>query len=321
MPDAGCRPHTLSPVSRAAPTSWTTKALLAWMGQAFDKAGLDAPRMSAELLLAHVLGCERLKLYMDADRPASELERSALRDLVKRALDHEPVQYLTQEAWFFGRKLHVDRRVLIPRQSSSCLIEAALEHFADNPGLGGKQGDGALIADICTGSGALAIALLTSLKGARGVATDISADAIEVARINAESNGVTDRLDLIEGNLLSALDQHTAASGNDSLACLVANPPYIPDNEWETPGMVGENVKGHEPDLALRGGPDGMKFVRPLIEQGPKRLDTDGILLIETADSTAAETCRLAKAHPMLTDVRMLKDHEGLPRGVSAIRK
>ena len=290
------------------------------MGGAFERAGLDSPRMSAELLMAHVLGCERLKLYMDADRPASDIERSMLRDLVKRALDHEPVQYLTQEAWFFGRKLHVDSRVLIPRQSSSCLIEAALDHFADNPGLGGKNGDGALVADICTGSGALAIALLTSLKGARGVATDISRDALDVAAQNAESNEVEERLDLLEGDLLGALDQHAAASDDASLACLVANPPYIPDHEWETPGLVGENVKGHEPEIALRGGADGLVFVRPLIERAPARLKPGGILLIETADSTAAEACSMATSNPLLTDVRLLKDHEGLARAMHAVR-
>src|SRR5690606_14692220 len=111
-------------LARPAPKRWTTRMLLAWMNDAFTQKGIDSPRLSAELLLSHVLGCERLRLYMDVDRPASEIERTTLRDLVQRAINHEPVQYLTGEAWFFGMQLMVDNRVLIPRPATETIVEA-----------------------------------------------------------------------------------------------------------------------------------------------------------------------------------------------------
>jgi release factor glutamine methyltransferase len=112
----------MSDAIRTQTGEWTTRKLLAWMSDAFVKKGIDSPRLCAELLLAHVIGCDRLRLYMDADRPATPLERDTLRDLVARALKHEPVQYLVGEAWFHGLPFHVDRRVLIPRPSSETLI-------------------------------------------------------------------------------------------------------------------------------------------------------------------------------------------------------
>src|SRR5205823_4970799 len=98
--------------SKAGEEVWTTRRLLAWIGEAFTRKGLDSARLLAELLVAHVIGCERLRLYMDADRPATPLERDKLRDLVGRALQHEPVQYLVGEGWFFSLPFFVDRRVL-----------------------------------------------------------------------------------------------------------------------------------------------------------------------------------------------------------------
>src|SRR6185369_12823068 len=105
------------------------------------------------------LKCDRLKLYMEADRPASSLERDTLRDLVARALKHEPVQYLVGEAWFFGLPFHVDPRVLVPRPSTETIVEQVLLHARAEPGFGGKSGEGLLFADLCTGTGCIAITL------------------------------------------------------------------------------------------------------------------------------------------------------------------
>ena len=129
--------------TRPSTEAWTTRRLLAWMGEAFTKKGLEAPRLQSELLLAHVIGCERLRLYMEADRPASPLERDQLRDLVSRALAHEPVQYLVGEGWFFSLPFHVDRRVLIPRPATETIVQHVLQHARVEPGFGGKTGEGA----------------------------------------------------------------------------------------------------------------------------------------------------------------------------------
>ncbi|MBL8746311.1 MAG: hypothetical protein JNK58_08155, partial [Phycisphaerae bacterium] len=139
-------------------------------------------------------------------------------------------------------------------------------------------------------------------------------------RLNAERHAVIDRLDLLEGDLLAPLEGHPAGQ---QLHYLVANPPYIPDEEWDSTDpakAVGPNVKGFEPELALRGGPDGLRFVRPLIEHAPARLRPGGLMMIEVASSTAGRVLDLARTHPHLEDERIVNDLEGLPRVLLARR-
>ncbi|MDX2115930.1 MAG: peptide chain release factor N(5)-glutamine methyltransferase [Planctomycetota bacterium] len=315
----GGNPTPPSPPPPAAPRAWTTRALLRWMAEAFQEKGLDAPRLSAELLLSHALGCDRLKLYMDADRPATPIERDLLRSLVARALKHEPVQYLVNEAWFFSLPFRVDRRVLIPRPSTEVIVEHVLQHARANPGFG--PGNAFTIADVCTGSGCVAIAMLKNLPGARAVAVDISPDALEVAQENARTHGVSDRLDLLEGDLLEPLVGHP---GGMQLHYLVSNPPYIPDDEWESndPAVgVGQNVRDFEPEIALRGGQDGLRCVRPLLCHGPALLRPGGLILVEVATSRADEALAVARANDLLEQAAVLNDHEGLPRVVVARRR
>lgn len=297
---------------------WTTRRLLDWMNEAFTHNGLDSPRLMAEMILSHVLGCQRLRLYMEPDRPATELERSNLRDLVSRALKHEPVQYLVGEAWFFGLPFNVDKRVLIPRPATQTIVEYVLQHARNTAGFGGASGDGVLLADICTGSGCIAVSLLYSMKLARALATDISADALEVARLNAIRHGVIDRIELLEGDLTAPLLAHPAAGAHESLHYIVSNPPYIPDDEWEA---VAPNVKDHEPHGALRGGVDGLDFLRRLLETAPPLLKVGGLLLIEIAESRFKQAEELASTHPLLDSVRVLSDLENKPRVVVATRK
>lgn len=296
---------------------WTTRRLLAWMGTAFSRKQLDSPRLMAEMLVAHVIGCDRLKLYTDADRPASPLERQTLRDLVARALKHEPVQYLVGEAWFFGLSFKVDRRVLIPRPATETIVEHVLQHARARSGVAGKRGEGLLIADICTGSGCIAIALLKNLPDARAVATDICEQAARVARDNAVRHSVLDRLDILTGDLLEPLADFPSTRGVESLDYLVSNPPYIPDDEWPA---VAPNVKDHEPHGALRGGADGLDFARRLLS-GTRLLKPGGLLLMETADSRADAALDLVASSPLLSDARILKDFEGLPRVIIAARR
>ncbi len=285
------------------------------MAEAFTQKGLDSPRLSAEVLLAHVIGCERLRLYMDVDRPANDIERAALRDLVKRALSDEPVQYLTGEAWFYGLRLKVDARVLIPRPCTEVIVEQVLHHCKSRPGFGGRTGEGALIADVCTGSGAIALALAKNLGGARVVATDISGDALGVARENASALGLAERVEFVEGDLLKALAEHPTAGQDGELSFLVANPPYIPDDEWEA---VPANVREHEPVLALRGGMDGLALVRPLLTEGPRLVKPGGLVLVEVAASRAGEALAIAEQNPRLKKHEVLRDLEGLDRVIRA---
>jgi release factor glutamine methyltransferase len=292
------------------------------MSEAFNKTGLDSPRLLAELLMAHVTGTDRLRLYMDADRPASALERDTLRALVARALRHEPVQYLVGEAWFFGLPLHVTPDVLIPRPSTETLVEQALLHTRAEPGFGGKSGEGVRVADVCTGSGAVVIALLKNLPGATGIASDLSPAALAVAARNAARHGLEGRLSLVAGDGMAPIVDHPAGGGA-AFHAIVANPPYIPDSEWNDPAMMDRSVREFEPTLALRGGPDGLNILRPLVEAAPASLLPRGLLALETAAATAKAVADQMRAHPLLdpSSVRIAKDFEGLDRVVVGVRK
>jgi len=304
------------PPTESSRGQWTTAALLTWLGEAFTKAGIDSSRLIAEMLMGHVLRCERLRLYTEADRPATAEERDRLRALAARALRHEPVQYLVGEAWFYGMPFTVDRRVLIPRPSTATIVDAVLAWArAASPAPGGATlrvaSSPIRIADIGTGSGCIPIALLKQLPHATVVATDISSDALDVARTNAARHGVTDHIEFRHGDLLEPL-------GTDApFDVIVSNPPYIPDHEWDA---VEPNVKNHEPTSALRGGVDGLQFVRPLIESAPALLNSGGLLAIEIAETTADAVLALARANTMLIYAKTLNDVDGLPRVLIASR-
>jgi release factor glutamine methyltransferase len=297
----------------AQETVWTVRRLLAWVGEAFTRRGLDSPKLSAEILLSHVLGVERLKLYTDPEREASKGELERLRGLVGRALKDEPVQYLTGEAWFFGLPLSVDRRVLVPRPCTEMMVETVLQRSrpaGDVAGSAGRaNGQGLRILDLCTGSGCVAVALAKNLKEASVTATDVSADSLAVARSNAERHGVV--VDFREGDLFGALREDERGTFN----VILANPPYIPDAEWD---QVPPNVKSHEPVLALRGGHDGLDLVRPIIKRAADWLKPDGVLMVETAASNAQAALKIAEDVDRYADGRVVKDLEGLDRFVLA---
>lgn len=286
------------PPPSSTPVRWTTRKLLAWTTENFEKKGIDSPRLSAEMLLAHVLGVQRIKLFMDADRPASDLERAAFRELVERAFKHEPVDYLVGHAPFFSLLFKVTPAVLIPRPSTETVVEHVIQHCRRTPGFRAP-----VIADICTGSGIIAIALAKQIEGCHVIATDISEDALAIAKENAMAHGVTDRIEFRQGNLLDALK-------SDRVRYLVSNPPYISDAEFAD---VLPNVKDYEPHLALRGGPDGLRFIRTLIADAKNHIERPGQLVLEIADSQKTIAVELAQ-QAGLENPNVLADHEGLPR-------
>lgn len=277
---------------------WTTRRLLAWTGQFFEGKQIDSPRLAAEMLLSHVLGVPRLKLFTDPDRPATDLERAAFRALVERAAKHEPVDYLVGQSPFFSMMLKVTLDVLIPRPSTETLVEHVVQHARRTPGFHRP-----LIADICTGSGAIAIAMAKHIEGAQVIATDLSDAVLDVAKENAAAQKVADRIDFRLGDLLTPL-------GNQRVRYLVANPPYISDAEWKD---VAPNVKDYEPQSALRGGPDGLQFIRPLIAQAKQHIESPGQLVLEIAASQKNLVVELAN-QAGLSNAHILADHEGLPR-------
>jgi len=250
------------------------------------------------MLLAHVLEIPRLNLYLDMDRPASPLERAAYRDLVERAVNHEPVQYLVGHTPFFSLDIHLSRDVLVPRPCTEMLVEHVIRHTRQTPGFACP-----LIADIGTGSGCIAVALARNLPDARIIATDVSAQALEVAADNARRHEVADRIEF-------RLGPHYEPILHEHFRYVVANPPYISDAEWAD---VPPNVKDYEPATALRGGADGLDHLGVLIEGASAHLETPGQAVFEIAASQKPAVLARAQAAG-LEDPMVLADHEGHPR-------
>ncbi len=288
---------------------WTTRRLLEWMTGHFEARDLESPRLVAEMLLSHVFDCERMRLYMEVDRPAQPLELATLRELVARAGQHEPAQYLVGHAWFFARRYAVTPSVLIPRPCTETLVEHVIQWCRTRPGHAEP-----VFADIGTGTGCIAISLALQIKAAHLVATDVAETALAVARRNAADHGVADRIEFRKGAGLDPLADEPGAAYD----VICSNPPYICDEEWRA---VPANVKDYEPEVALRGGEDGLDIIRPMIAGAGRLLRPGGRLVVEIAHRHHEPVLELVEAADTLANPVVLKDHEGLWRVLVAEKK
>ncbi|HEX4052753.1 MAG TPA: peptide chain release factor N(5)-glutamine methyltransferase [Tepidisphaeraceae bacterium] len=289
--------------------TWTVRRLLEWTSPFFTRKGVDSPRLSAELLLAHVLAIPRIKLYTDYERVLDPQHLSAYRELVRRAAEDEPVAYLTGRAHFFSLEFHVTRDVLIPRPDTETLVENVIQLIRHQPGL-----ESARILDLCTGSGCVAAAIAHNVKGAVVVATDISEKAVAIACENLKGLGLADRVTVEQGDLFAPLDR---LADRQPYHLLVANPPYIPTSQIP---QLERSVREYEPLAALDGGPDGLAFHRRILAESPGRLVPGSHIFLEIAFDQADAARRLAGEYPGFTDVRILKDHAGHDRVLTARR-
>ena len=284
-----------------APT-WTIRRLLAWMAEDFGNLGIGTPRLDAELLIAHVLELDRVRLYMDLDRPLSTAELSALRALVARRRLREPVAYLIGRREFYRRPFAVSPAVLIPRPDTETLVERALALLPpDQP---------ARALDLCTGSGAIAITLAAERPELQVDATDLSPAALELARNNAETLGGTERIQFYEGDLFAALP------GGARYRLIAANPPYVPTGEL--PGLAPE--LRHEPQLALAAGADGLDALRRLCAGVADWLEPGAALLFEVGQGQAPAVLELLGRVPELHALQAHRDLGGIERVVEARR-
>jgi release factor glutamine methyltransferase len=249
---------------------WTVRRLLGWTTQHFEKHRLDAPRLTAELLLAHVLGLSRVRLYTDLDRPLQRSELGTFRGLIERRTAGEPVQYLTGTREFSGRTFRVDARVLIPRPETELLVEAVLGACANLATL--------RLLDVATGSGCIAVTLAAERPEATVVAVDIDAGCCAVAQANADALGVASRVDVRQGDLFAPV------AGEPAFQVVVSNPPYVRSGD-----LVGLQLEvQREPQRALDGGPEGLDVVARLVEGAFDYLVPEGLLALEIGEEQGA---------------------------------
>jgi release factor glutamine methyltransferase len=281
---------------------WAIGTILTWTKQYFGDKGVDNPRLDAEVLLSHILGKDRLYLYVNFDQPLQPDELAAYREAVKKRAQRVPVAYITGTKEFMGLRFSVSPAVLIPRPDTEILVEAALTRLADaaNP----------YILDIGTGSGAIIISLLHKLPSARGVAVEISAQALAVAAKNAAGLGVAERLALRQGDLF-------AGAAGEFFDAIVSNPPYIPDQEV---AKLAPEVRC-EPSSALAGGADGLDFYRRIVANAARFLKPGGFVALEVGAGQAAAVAALADQQSGLKPAAVVNDYSGIERVVVLERR
>ena len=279
---------------------WTIGRLLQWTEQFFSEKGIESPRLDAEVLLAHLLSRERIHLYVHFDEPLEAAELSEFRELVKQRARRVPVAYLTGRREFMGLSFHVGSGVLIPRPDTEILVQTAIEELRTAPGA-------TKFADLGTGSGAIALSVLHYVPDASSDATDISAEALAIAEKNAADLGLSERINLHEGDLLKPL-------AGQKYHAILSNPPYIPDAD--IPGLQPE-VREHEPRIALAGGADGLDFYRRIAAGAKDFLLEGGFLAVEIGIHQADEVRRIVEENG-LARAEIRRDLAGIDRVVIA---
>ena len=263
--------------------------------------GTGSPRLDAELILARVIGRDRLFLYTNPDHRINTGERNEYLALIAERMRGKPVSYITGTREFMGLDFNVNPSVLIPRPETETLVEAVLER------LGGPGKEEITALDLGTGSGAIAVSLARYHGGIRVKAVDISQKALEAAAANAKKHGVEDRMEFLKGDLFSPFEG--SGMGFD---VIVSNPPYISGDE-----MAGlQREVRFEPKDALYGGPDGLWFYKKIVFDAPLYSNTGALLAVETACHKAQAVRDILIKSDSYTDISVLKDLAGRDRVV-----
>jgi len=281
---------------------------LNWTQGHFEKMRPDSPRLDAELLLAFVLDCPRLDLYLRADQPLNEKERGAYRELVQQRAAGCPIAYLTGEKEFWSLTLEVNKNTLIPRPDTETLVEIAVEQIRKRQN--NHPDSKCLIAELGTGTGAIPLAICAELKNLHIIAVDCTADVLEVAARNLHRHESlisprNNHIELVESNLFSNISPAT------KLDFIFSNPPYIPS---DTISSLQVDVAQYEPHTALDGGPDGLSFYRYLLETAPSLLAKDGEMLLEIGFDQQANLSSIKQNFPIWKSSTFLPDLQGNDR-------
>lgn len=285
---------------------WTLKRLLEWTTNYFNESGSDSSRLDAEVLLAEALQCQRIEIYTRFEQTPDPEPLAKFREWVKRRAAGEPVAYIVGHKEFYSLRFKVTPATLIPRPETEHLVVAALEVCKGYP-------KPVRIVDVGTGSGCIAVTLATQLGSNYAIAaTDISLEALAVARENAQAHEVESNIRFYEGDLLDALP-----NGSKPVNLIVSNPPYIGHAEIET---VEATVKDFEPESALFAGQHGTEIIERLIPQASSMLLPDGHLVFEASDSVMDRCVELVEKSD-LDFVEVIKDYAGLKRVLVAQKK
>ena len=279
-------------------TPWTVGSLLAWGRDWLSRRGVDNPRLDAELLVAHALGCDRVRLYTEFDKPLAAEELSRARPLFERRGQREPVAYILGVKEFYGRPFKVGPGVFIPRPETELLVQVALEGLPQGP---------VQVLDLCGGSGAVGVTVAAERPDARVDVVDIADPAVAAARENAQVHA-RGRVTVLRGDLYGAVPGHRRYDA------VLANPPYVGTHEQ---GRLAPDIVQHEPHEALFAGEQGLGVVRRVVEEAPRWLVPGGLFATEIDPGQAAALLLLC-AEAGLEEAGVVRDLAGLERHVVA---
>ena len=290
--------------------NWIIKDLLPISIDFLKEKSIESPRLCAEILLAHQLNTDRLKLYLEYDQPVGEKDLNQYRSMIKRLIDGEPVQYITGIQEFWSMDFIVDSSVLIPRSETEILVEQALriyneEYIDKNPEIS--------FLDIGTGSGAIAIAIASELEKVKISAVDISAKALDTAKLNAAKHGMKNRIRFYEGDLFDPFE-----SDHQTFDIILSNPPYVTERDYES---LPKKIKEFEPRLALESGEDGLYHIRKMLEMAPEFLNPEGWLMLEMDSRQTDSAIRIITDNDEYTAGQVIKDYNNKERVVIARKK
>jgi release factor glutamine methyltransferase len=284
-----------------ASETWTVRRLLEWTEAFLRTKQVESPRLEAQILLAHALGCQKIDLYVRHEEEPPEDRRAAFRDMIRKRAEGMPVAYLVGHREFYSLSFDVSPAVLIPRPETETLVLEALRLL--------KPMEAPRVLDLGTGSGCIAVSLARQHKTARVTAVDLSAAALAVARTNAHKHGVADRVTFDEGDLFAPV-------AGQAFDLIVSNPPYIAHAEFPT---LDPGVREFEPRSALDGGPDGLAVYRRIAAEAAHALAPGGTILVEVGATQAPAVRELFS--PYLDPGPTFQDAAGRPRVVTARRR
>ncbi len=296
--------------SQKSPPNGKIIEILNWATHYLNNRHIDNPRLNAELLMAYVLKGSRESLYTQLKEPLGEAEKETFERLVQRRISGEPIQYILGRQEFWSIDFKVDRRCFIPRPETEILVEETLSILSRD-----LSSEIPRVLEIGTGSGAIAIALAKEAKEVIVVATDLSIEALLLAKENATSLGLLSKIGFVHANLF---DPFSPLRGRGFFSIILSNPPYIARPEME--GLCKE-VKDFEPILALDGGEDGLDFYRKIISQASNYIRPHGWLLLEVGSTQAEKVSKMIEEEGHFKKAQYVKDLSGIKRVVKAQRK
>jgi release factor glutamine methyltransferase len=277
---------------------WTILKTLQWTADYFKRHGIENSRPTAEVLLTHCLKCQRIDLYLRYDQPLQAEELARFKKLIQRRGRREPDAYIIGQKEFWSLPIRVTPAVLIPRPETECLVEAALDRYSRN--------DALQVLELGTGSGAISIALARERANWNIRASDISSEALDVARQNAQRLLVADRIEFFNGSWFEPFAGQIGA-----FDLIISNPPYVPASDLA--GLEPE-VRLFEPAGALDGGEDGLSCLRHIIQAAPEYLKPSGWLILEMGYDQGRTVQAVGRRCDAYQCIEVAKDYSGLDR-------